>query len=485
MKKLDKDTAAILNAEAKLELARRSLIEFALYTKPDYQAVWYHKLLCEYLDAFAQKKIRRLMIFLPPRHGKSELVSRRLPAFILGHNPNAKIIATSYSSDLAQRMNLDVQRIMSSNEYRKLFPESAFSGIEKRSASEVSYLRNTDLFEIVGYQGSYRSAGVNGGIVGMGGDYIIIDDPIKNRDEANSATYRARLYEWFTSTLYTRREKDACILLTNTRWHEDDLAGKLIETAKKPHGDKWEIISIPAIRDTRDCPYDPRAEGEALWPEQFDLEDLLTTKATIGSYEWAAQYQQQPSPREGGLFKREWWKYWDEDTLPDDLSDFLQSWDCTFSDSDDSDYVVGQVWARSSRKMTQRYLLDQVRGRMTFTETLNAIRNLSAKWPRTERKLIEDKANGTAVIDVLRHEIHGVVPVDPKGGKISRAQAITANVEAGNVYIPSAQMADWVGDFIEELSTFPSGRHDDQVDAMTQANAWYNENQSDWSITFF
>ena len=193
-------------------------------------------------------------------------------------------------------------------------------------------------------------------------------------------------------------------------------------------------------------------------------------KETVGTYAWSSLYMQTPTPSSGGMFKREWWKRWT--VLPSGLMDFVQSWDCTFKDKDTSDFVVGQVWAR---KGADRYLLDQVRGRMSFTETLNAMRDLSAKWPQTTRKLVEDKANGTAVIEVLRKEIPGIVPVEPFGGKVVRAHATTAVAEAGNIYIPAASIAPWVGDFVEEMASFPSGAHDDQVDCYSQANAYYNE----------
>jgi predicted phage terminase large subunit-like protein len=156
------------------------------------------------------------------------------------------------------------------------------------------------------------------------------------------------------------------------------------------------------------------------------------------------------------------------------LFDWLQSWDCAFKGTDTSDYVVGQVWARDRRNPTNRYLIDQVRGHMNFSETLSAIQNLSAKWPQSHRKLIEDKANGTAIMDVLKGQISGMVPVEPHGGKVVRANAVTAQVEAGNVYLPKQTQTPWIGDFIEEFAAFPNGKHDDQVDAMTQANAYYN-----------
>lgn len=463
-----KEQRQVLMEEARRELARRTMRDFVLYVDDNYQMNWHHRLLCDYLDKLACKEIRRLMVFMPPRHGKSELVSRKFPAYLLGRNPDTSIISCSYSADLASRMNRDVQRLIDSEKYSLLFPESHLFGKNIRSTAKGSFLRNSDIFEIVNHRGTYRSSGVGGGITGMGGEYIIIDDPVKNREDADSATMREKVYDWYTSTLYTRLEKDGCILLTLTRWHEDDLAGKLLKAAQEG-ADQWTILELPAVCEYPPKPYDVRQEGEALWKWKYDEEALEKMKVTVGSRDWAALYQQHPTPGEGGTFKREWWNYYK--VLPDGLYDFVQSWDCTFKDAQSSDYVVGQVWAR---KGSSRYLLDQVRGRMSFTETLRAIRSLSAKWPQAIRKLVEDKANGTAVIDVLRKEIPGLIPVEPEGGKIVRANAVTAVAEAGNIYLPDPSIALWVHDFVEEHAVFPNGANDDQVDAQTQANTYYN-----------
>lgn len=454
--------------EARRELARRTMGDFVLYVDDNYRMNWHHRLLCDYLDKLAYKEIRRLMVFMPPRHGKSELVSRKFPAYLLGRNPDTSIISCSYSADLASRMNRDVQRLIDSERYLELFPGTQLSNQHTRRFYETRYTRNNNMFEVVDKKGTYRSSGVGGGITGMGGEYIIIDDPVKNREDADSATMREKVYDWYTSTLYTRLEKDGCILLTLTRWHEDDLAGKLLKAAQEG-ADQWTILELPAVCEYPPKPYDVRQEGEALWKWKYDEEALEKMKVTVGSRDWAALYQQHPTPGEGGTFKREWWNYYK--VLPDGLYDFVQSWDCTFKDAQSSDYVVGQVWAR---KGSSRYLLDQVRGRMSFTETLYAIRSLSAKWPQAIRKLVEDKANGTAVIDVLRKEIPGLIPVEPEGGKIVRANAVTAVAEAGNIYLPDPSIAPWVHDFVEEHAVFPNGANDDQVDAQTQANTYYN-----------
>ena len=465
---MTKEQRQVLIEEARRELARRTMRDFVLYVDDNYRMNWHHRLLCDYLDKLACKEIRRLMVFMPPRHGKSELVSRKFPAYLLGRNPDTSIISCSYSADLASRMNRDVQRLIDSERYLELFPGTQLSNQHTRRFYETRYTRNNNMFEVVDKKGTYRSSGVGGGITGMGGEYIIIDDPVKNREDADSATMREKVYDWYTSTLYTRLEKDGCILLTLTRWHEDDLAGKLLKAAQEG-ADQWTILELPAVCEYPPKPYDVRQEGEALWKWKYDEEALEKMKVTVGSRDWAALYQQHPTPGEGGTFKREWWNYYK--VLPDGLYDFVQSWDCTFKDAQSSDYVVGQVWAR---KGSSRYLLDQVRGRMSFTETLRAIRSLSAKWPQAVRKLIEDKANGTAVIDVLRKEIPGLIPVEPEGGKIVRANAVTAVAEAGNIYLPDPSIAPWVHDFVEEHAVFPNGANDDQVDAQTQANTYYN-----------
>ena len=212
--------------------ARQSMANFALYVDEKYFMNWHHQLICDRLDKLIIHEIKRLMIFMPPRHGKSKLVSRKLPAYIFGKNPDAKIISASYSADLATAMNRDVQRIIDSERYNEIFPETTLNGRNVKTVSGGA-LRNSEKFEIVGHKGFYRSAGVDGGITGMGADFIIIDDPIKNRKDANSPTVRKNIFDWYTSTLYTRLEKNACILLTMTRWHEDDLAGRLLERAQK------------------------------------------------------------------------------------------------------------------------------------------------------------------------------------------------------------------------------------------------------------
>ena len=260
----------------RIEKARRSLLGFTTYTYPDYQVNWHHKVLCGYLDHFVSGEIKRLMVFMPPRNGKSELVSRRLPAFILGKDPNASIIATSYTADLASMMNRDTQRIIDDDKYAELFPKTTLFGSNVRTVAKGSYLRNSDIFEVVGHKGVYKSAGVGGAITGMGCVYGIIDDPIKNRAEAESLTYRKALRDWYTSTFYTRLEKDARVLITLTRWHEDDLAGRLLKLAQEcPDADQWTVVNFPAIAEDTRHHDDTRNTGEPLWPDKYPLKELM------------------------------------------------------------------------------------------------------------------------------------------------------------------------------------------------------------------
>ena len=450
------------------------MVGFVYATMPTYQMGWVHERICAELDAFLQavveKRSPRLMITCPPRSGKSELASRRFPAYVLGRYPDASIIATSYSADLASRMNRDVQRVMTEDAYARIFPGSALSDKNVRSTAQGSYLRNSDIFEIVGHQGVYRSAGVGGGITGMGCNIAVIDDPLRNRQDADSPTIRQNLWEWYTSTLYTRLAPGGGVIVMLTRWHEDDLAGRLLQAQAQGEGDEWRVVNFPAIATEDELPY--RRKGEALHPERYPLEALERIKAAIGTRDWEALYQQHPVPDGGAIFKDEWLqRIWLPKDLPARFDAVIMSWDLAFKSTDASDFVVGQLVGRYG---ADYYILDQLRGRWSFTETVAQVKELAerarVRFPRfAPRILIEDKANGPAVIDALKHEVSGIVPVEPDGSKEARAHAITALFEAGNVLLPDRSLAPWVDEYRLELTRFPSGAHDDQVDATTQA----------------
>ena len=460
-----------LKAELWRYLASNSLSGFVVRTLPGYKMGWVQRCICRELDLFLQDvvdgKSPRLMITMPPRHGKSELASRRFPAYALGRYPDMGIICASYSADLATRMNRDVQRVIDDPAYRDIFPGTTIAG--RAQAQQGSWLRNADYFEVVGRKGSFRSAGVGGGLTGFGSSIAIIDDALRNRQDADSPTVRQTVWDWYTSTLYTRLAPGGGIIVINTRWHEDDLSGRLLEAQAKGEGDEWRVINFPAIAETDE---EHRKKGEALHPERYPLEALERIKAAIGTRDWEALYQQHPVPDGGAIFKDEWLqRTWLPKDLPAKFDSVIMSWDLAFKSTDASDFVVGQLVGKHGADF---YLLDQLRGRWSFTETMAQVKELAerarARFPRiAPRILIEDKANGPAVIDALRHEVSGIIPVEPDGSKEARAHAVTALFEAGNVLLPDRSLAPWVDEYRLELTRFPSGAHDDQVDATTQA----------------
>lgn len=279
-------------------LARLDFREFVQYTKPDYQFNWHHDLLIDYLQDFARGKIKKLMVFMPPQHGKSELTSRRLPAYLLGIKPKLKLIGCSYSASLAASFNRDVQRIIDSEEYKDIFPDTYLNSSNVRTASQGSHLRNADMFETVGHRGFYKSVGVGGSLTGTPGDIGIIDDPIKDAMEAESQTYRARVWDWFTQVFLTRLHNDSQVIITQTRWNLDDLSGRILK--KMNNDSSWTVLSLPAICEGVVNAHDPRLIGCALWEQKHSLKRLNEIKAA-NPRAFHALYQQDPKPFEGGL----------------------------------------------------------------------------------------------------------------------------------------------------------------------------------------
>ena len=447
--------------------AQTSLKDFILYLDDSYLMGWVHEEICDTLDQFYEdvknKKSPRLIICMPPRSGKSQIISRNFPAYLFGRDPDLNVISASYSGDLASRFNLDVQRIIESDEYKNIFPNTFLGG-----KSYPQYKKTDSLFEIVNHKGSYRSAGVGGGVTGMGCDILIIDDPLKDRAEANSPTIRTKLIDWYKSTAYTRLSDGGGIIVLQTRWHTADLAGTLIKEMEDPEKDQFKVIEYQAIAEHDEK---HRKKGEALHPERYSLAKLEAIRQTLGAYEWAALYQQHPVPKEGATFKLDNFRRYNEKNIPVSFDRILGSWDMTFKDKKDNDFVVGQVWGK---KGADFYLLDQVRGQWDFVKTLQVFIQLAKKWNRCHGWLIEDKANGSAIISTLKKHISGLKPINPTESKIARAEAISIYIETGNVYIP--ENAPYIADLEDEIINFPAVDHDDQIDCMTQALNYFREN---------
>ena len=433
-------------------LSRVLLSRFVKYTFPAYQCKWFHSLLCNKLDALYAGTIRRLMVFVPPQHGKTELVSRRFPSYALGRDPSLRVAVCTYSADLASRINRQVQRIIDDPAYAELFPVTRLGRAGAREGT-----RTQDEFEIVGSGGSLKSVGVGGPLTGNPVDIGIIDDPVKDAAESHSASDRNRKWEWYNEVFLTRQHNNSRTLLTMTRWHEDDLAGRILRSEPGV----WDTITLPYIREPGAPAYDIRADGEALWPERHSVAKAMEIKGN-SERTYASLLQQRPAPMDGGVFKRGSFRLYTE--LPQRFDRVILSWDCAFTDTATADYVVGLVIGKIG---PDAYIIDMARGKWDFPETVRRIRAQAAAHPLALEKLIEEKANGAAVISTLKHEIPGIIPIIPTESKYSRAQAVANLVEAGNVHLPAR--AAWTQGLLYELAAFPNGANDDQVDALTQA----------------
>lgn len=452
------------NTSPEIERARNSLLEFTRYTNPTYEVNWHHELLCQYLERFVSGDIKRLLVSMPPRHGKSELVSRRLPAYIHGRNPDAEIMTASYGADLARRFNRDVQRIIDSEPYQRLFPETRLSGANIRTVAQGTWLRNADIFEIVGHSGVYKNAGVGGSLTGMGFQYGIIDDPVKDAKEANSETIRQSVWEWYTDVFWTRQAKGAGILLTMTRWNMDDLAGRIVETLQQEDSEQWVILTLPAIAEGEIADYDPREHGQALWETRFPLDYLEKAKAQ-NSYSFAALYQQTPIPHGEAIFDVSQIEVID---YTPECSEIVRFYDLAVTAKKHSDYTVGLKMGIT--KTEDIIILDVYR--------------VQKIMPDVERDIVQNAMIDSRLVPIrLEAEKAGIVQLDylleradlrgyaldkkaPEGDKYTRAQPFASRVNAGKVKMVRGA---WNRAYLDELAVFPMGAHDDQVDASSGA----------------
>jgi len=397
----------------------------------------------------------RLIISMPPQEGKSQRTSRRFPLWMLTQDPDCRIAITSYAHPVARRWGRAIRDDI--DQHHDL-------GLTVRPDMSAQHE-----WQLSGHDGGIFAAGVGGALTGRPVDLLIIDDPIKDREQADSTVYRDRVWDWWTDVASTRLSPGAPVVLILTRWHEDDLAGRLLAS---DDSDRWRVVNIPALSETDDDPLG-RQPGEWLTSARGRTTDQWEKiRRQAGSRTFAALYQGHPSPPSGNIFGRGSWRWYDSPVWLEDEhgarwvkdGQVIQSWDLTFKDGDRSDWVVGQTWQRDGATFR---LLDQARGRWSFTQTCRQIQQAAARWPQATARLVEDKANGPAVIDSLSRLVPGLVPVNPQGGKEARANVVQPLVEAGNVELPS--FAPWIADLVEEAAGFPHAPHDDQVDALTQA----------------
>lgn len=463
---------------------------------------WHIDAIFEHLEAVSAGQIHNLIINIPPRCMKSISVAVMWPTWEWTTRPEERFLFATYGSDLTIRDSIKRRNILNSHWYRSRW-QDIFS-LDPSQQSKRRYDNNK--------AGFCLASSVGGATTGEGGSRLVIDDPLK-ADQGRSALSRNAVNEWWRTTMSTRLNdmKTGARVIIMQRLHEDDLAGYLLDRMGKG-GTHYEHLMLPMEYEVkRHCGTsigweDPRKhEGDLLWESRFDKNEVKTLNADLGEYNSAAQLAQNPAPSGGGMFKDRWWRYWVPwgrladyppvqivkengeidyaeivECPPHRLLTLSQSWDCAFKDKKDSDYVVGQLWGRQDAAF---FLVDQLRGQWDILATISAIKQLTNAYPKAAEKLIEDKANGPAIISMLQRKVVGLIPVNPDKSKEARAQAAVPLVNAGNIYLPHPHLAQWVEAFIHEFSTFPVGKNDDQVDAFSQMIQQYLEQEAQLKTT--
>lgn len=433
----------------RLRRSRTSLIDFTRYTKPDFEDAAHHRLIAEKLERVERGECKRLMIFAPPRHTKSELASRRFPAWYMGRHPDHQLITATYAAEFAQDFGREVRGIVSSDDFARIFP-----GVQLADDSQARGLWHTTA------GGVYVSVGVGGPITGRGAHIALIDDPVKNRQDADSEVLRNSVWKWYTSTLRTRLMPGGAIVLVLTRWHEDDLAGRLLDAAEHG-GEQWETVTLPAVAEADDVM--GRSPGDALWPEWYPVEELDRIKAAVGARDWSALYQQQPVPDTGGQFERSWFQWYETNELPERLNYYGASdYAVTVKGGDWTEHGVagidadGEIWMR-----------DWWSGQDAPDVTIDAKLALAHQY-RTlswygEKGVIE-KAIGPATNRAMRDSKRWTAMeyLPTTGDKVARVASFRARAQAGVVHLPRGQR--WADELVQQLCAFPAGKHDDKVD---------------------
>ncbi len=452
------DDARLLSAFLRRNLSR--FIHKCFHTVAPgrrYRRNWHIDVIAWHLQECLTGNIKRLIITLPPRHLKSICASVAFPAWALGHDPSLRIIAASYSTELARRHALDCRSVMEAGWYRSIF-----------SRTRIHPDKNTELEFMTTTRGFRLTTSVGGTLTGRGGNLIIIDDPMKP-SEAMSDVKREAVQHWFDGTLYSRLDdkSEDVIVLIMQRLHVDDLVGHVLEQ------EPWTHINIPAVAEAPQRfqigldRFVERRPGDLLHPEREPRATLDHIKATLGTYNFSAQYQQEPVPAGGTMIKSHWFRTYDTVPARDSRQQIVQSWDTASKANELSDYSVCTTWHVVGETY---YLVDVFRKRLEYPELKRMVSNLAAHWA-ADAVLIEDKSSGTQLIQDLRHE-HSLHPIaiTPVEDKVTRMSAQSAKIEAGRVLVPAS--APWLHDFQTEILQFPHGRHDDQIDSVSQFLGW-------------
>lgn len=482
------------------EIYRRSFYDFSksawnvMHPGTPFIEGWHYGAICEHLQAVAHGQIRRLIINGPPRIAKSYFTSVFLPAWIWTWWPEFRGLFTAWDGQLASRDSMRCRTLIKSDWYKGTFnPDWTLTADQ----DEKTYYENTK-------SGIRQAFGVAAGGTGFGGDGMVVDDP-QSAKQARSKKLRANVLTWWDETMSTRVNdfKTAFRIIQQQRLHKNDLSGEMLARGGYIHlnlpleyDPKRSCVTVYKDADGKDKYWeDPRTElGEVLCKYRFTPEVIEALKKELGGTRaYGAQANQDPKAVEGKIFKRTDWRFWKPDgkaptekiprpkgcyagparAIPEKFDEIILSVDCTFKDKEDSDYVVILV---VGRKGQDRFLLERLRKQWSFSQTCVALIDVCKRWPKARKKIIEDTANGPAIISRFKSKIAGLIPRNPEGSKEERAELAAPHVESGNWYLPEG--APWLEEFISEHEDFPDGNNDDQVDAMTQADAEFSRGDS-------
>jgi len=439
----------------RVDACHDEFIPFVKSMWPEFIAGRHHYIIAEKLEQIARGEIKRLIINMPPRHTKSEFASYLFPAWMIGRKPEMKIIQATHTTELAVNFGRKVKNLLETEEYQEIFEDCELA-VDSKASGRWDTKSG----------GMYYAVGVGSNLAGRGGDLIVIDDP-HSEQTAMSASGFENAWEWYTAGPRQRLQPGGAIVLVQTWWSEKDMTGNLIrQMTKDSMADQWEVVELPAILPS----------GEPTWPEFWKREELEQVKASVPAYQWNAQYQQDPTAAELSILKREWWKVWEKDEVPN-LQYVIQSYDTAFSKRETADYSAITTWGvfypLEIGGPPNLILLDAQKGRWDFPE-LKEIALDQYKFWDPETVIIEAKASGMPLTHELQNMGIPVVNFTPSRGndKLSRVHSISPLFEAGMIWAPEER---WAEDVIEECAAFPNGTHDDLVDSLTQALMRYRQ----------
>jgi len=465
------DLLAELEHRKTVRTAKTTLLAFVKYIEPDYKIGAHHKILATLLENLANGVKDRIAVNIAPRFGKSHLVSYYFPAWFLGNHPDQKVMMVSHTADLAVDFGRKVRNLIADEKYQLVF--GGKDGVELSQDSKSAGRWHTN------HGGEYFAVGVGGAIAGRGADLLPIDDPHNEQDIINgNLDVFDKAYEWFTTGARTRLMPGGRIALVQTRWALNDLTGRVVKDMLMNEGaDQYEVVEFPAVmeKEVADEEGFMQIVQKSLWPEQWPLEALLRTKASMPVYQWSAQYQQNPTAEEGAIVKREWWKVWEEETPPK-CNFIIQTWDTAFEKHNRADYSACTTWGiwwpegapdKPHLGGANIILLNSFRDRMEFPELKKVAYEHYMEW-KPDAFIVEKKASGAPLIYELRAMGIIVQEFTPSKGndKISRLNSVSDMFSSGIVWAPQTR---WAEELVEEVAAFPAGAHDDLVDAMTLA----------------